>query len=220
MYGQSAGQTASPYASGVGSGYPINVEFPRQASYNQFWAIPVVGNFVKSIILIPHIIILAVLVFVVELMQLVIWISVLSSGKYPDWGYNFVGGTLRWAIRVNAFNFGLSDQYPSFSMQDTGTGTEATVTFQVAESNNKLWAIPVVGLLIKEIILIPHFICLAVLTFVVRLLQLVTWIPVLFGGQYPDWGMSLVGGTLRWATRVFAYLLGLTDVYPPFQLAA
>jgi hypothetical protein len=33
-----------------------------------------------------------------------------------------------------------------------------------------------------------------------------------------SWGYTLFGGTLRWATRVTAYLPLLTDVYPPFRL--
>jgi hypothetical protein len=32
------------------------------------------------------------------------------------------------------------------------------------------------------------------------------------------WGYTLFGGTIRWAARVTAYLLLLTDVYPPFRL--
>jgi hypothetical protein len=41
---------------------------------------------------------------------------------------------------------------------------------------------------------------------------------VLFGGKYPVWGYSLVGGYLRWSVRVQAFFYGLTDAYPPFTM--
>ena len=67
-------------------------------------------------------------------------------------------------------------------------------------------------------LLIPHFIILRILQIVVFALQLVLWIPVLSGGSYPEWGYRLVGGYIRWSTRVACYLLGLTDTYPPFRM--
>jgi len=39
------------------------------------------------------------------------------------------------------------------------------------------------------------------------------------GADGPKWGYALVGGWLRWQTRVNAFLLGLTDEYPPFRLS-
>ena len=57
------------------------------------------------------------------------------------------------------------------------------------------------------------------LSIIVYLLQLILWIPVLFTGQYPSWGRDLVGGFVRWSTRIYAYIFGLTDEYPPFQLS-
>ena len=50
------------------------------------------------------------------------------------------------------------------------------------------------------------------------LLQLGFWISVLFVGKYPELGYQLVGGTIRWQTRVAAYFFGLPDAYPPFSL--
>ena len=95
---------------------------------------------------------------------------------------------------------------------------DVQVEFTVPEEHNRLWAIPVLGIAVKLIILIPHLLILAVLGAVVELLALVTWIPVLFGGHYPSWGYEVVGGTLRWNANVEAYLAGLTDRYPPFRL--
>ena len=90
--------------------------------------------------------------------------------------------------------------------------------FTVPEEHNLFWAIPVIGILVKLIILIPHMILLYVIAIVASVLTLVTWIPVLFNGHYPAWGYEIVGGYLRYYTRMSAYLYGLTDQYPPFRL--
>ncbi|HCG00851.1 MAG TPA: hypothetical protein DEV93_09955 [Chloroflexi bacterium] len=52
----------------------------------------------------------------------------------------------------------------------------------------------------------------------VAVLQLVLWIPIVSRGSYPLKAHAVVAGTLRWLIRVEAYLLGLTDQYPPFRL--
>jgi hypothetical protein len=41
---------------------------------------------------------------------------------------------------------------------------------------------------------------------------------VLFTGRWPDGLRTFVVGVIRWATRVNAYFLLLTDEYPPFSL--
>lgn len=215
MYSQSV---TGAYPPTMGSSYGVDVEFPRQETYNRFWAVPVVGYYAKVIILIPHYVCLCVLGVLVGLLQLVTWIPVLTAGQYPEWGYNLTAGTIRWAQRVVAYMYGLSDTYPAFSLQDGPQDTQTTIPMPT--NPNRMWAIPIVGILIKAILLIPHYIILYVLSIIVGLLNLITWIPVLFGGQYPEWGMNLVGGYVRWGARCAAYLLGLTDTYPPFQLSS
>ena len=201
--------------------YDVQVEFTVPAEHNRLWAIPVLGFTVKLIILIPHLIILSVLGTVAELLALVTWIPVLFGGHYPSWGYDVIGGTLRWGANFSAYLYGLTDRYPPFRLGQAAEGEEpyeVDVDFNVPEEHNRLWAIPVIGIVIKLIILIPHLILLYVLGIVATVLALVTWIPVLFGGHYPSWGYEIIGGYLRWNTRATAYLFGLTDQYPPFRL--
>ena len=202
------------------TGYPVSVTYQRAEKNQRFWAIPVLGIVAKLIILIPHLIILYVLRAVVQLVQLVLWIPVLFGGHYPLWGYALVGGTIRWTTRVTAFLAGLTDEYPPFtfhSADQDGRDYTVQVRMRIPPHHNRFWAVPVLGLAIKLLILIPHLIILYVLGIVVSIVVLVLWIWVLFGGRYPSWGYQLVGGTLRWSTRVLAYMDGLTDRYPPFS---
>ena len=146
--------------------YDVQVEFTVPAEHNRLWAVPVLGIVVKLIILIPHLILLYVLGIVATVLALVTWIPVLFGGHYPSWGYDVIGGTLRWGANFSAYLYGLTDRYPPFRLGKAAEDEEpyeVDVDFNVPEEHNRLWAIPVIGIVIKLIILIPHLILLYVL---------------------------------------------------------
>ena len=92
------------------------------------------------------------------------------------------------------------------------------VTWETPATNGRFWAIPVLGILARVILLVPHLIVLYFVGICVFSAVLVTWIPVLVNGRYPTWGYRLVGGYIRWSARISAYTYGLTDQYPtPFD---
>ena len=194
--------------------YPVVMGLARPPSSSRFWAIPIIGILVKGIILIPHFIVLYVLYLVVGIANLVIWIFVLATGRYPDWAFTLVAGYLRWTTRVYLYLLGISDAYPAFSFEAPGD-----MIIAAPPQSNRFFAIPIIGAIARLCLLIPHLIVLYALTIAVEFCQLVIWIWVLFGGQYPAWAYTLVGGTVLWSTRVIAYLFGLTDQYPPFSFA-
>jgi hypothetical protein len=111
---------------------------------------------------------------------------------------------------------------PDLSVEARANGRATysiTVTFILPARNNRFFAIPVIGYLARLMLLIPHFVVLALIGMAVAFSQLVLWAPVLFAGRYPRWGYDLVGGYFRWYVRVMAYMYGLTDDYPPFRLS-
>jgi hypothetical protein len=83
---------------------------------------------------------------------------------------------------------------------------------------NRLWGIPILGYIVRSIILIPHYILLWLLGFVVAFLLLFMWVPVLILGRQSDLMYTMVGGFYRWTLRVTAYFLMMVDRYPPFSL--
>ena len=108
--------TIGPYEQTRTTGYPVTVDFIIPARNSRFLAIPLLGFLIRYLFLIPHYIVLVVLGILVTLTQLFLWVPVLIGGRYPRWGYSFVGGYIRWTTRVTAYHFGLTDAYPPFTL--------------------------------------------------------------------------------------------------------
>ncbi len=188
--------------SGAGAGtYPVRVWIDDTGRINRVWGIPIIGWSLRWIVLIPHFIVLSLYGFLVWLALLFTWIPVLFLGRFPQWGYSFVGGYLRWYTRVAAYALLMAVPYPPFS---TAPGHRVEVEFDRAQRINRLWGIPILGRAVRLILLIPSAFVLWVLSIVAFVIILFAWIPVLIFGRYPAAGYRYVGGYMRWTIRVVA----------------
>jgi hypothetical protein len=75
--------------------------------------------------------------------------------------------------------------------------------------------------LVKWLLLLPHYLALAVLWTGLVVLTLVAYLAVLLTGRYPEAIRAYNLGVLRWTWRVgyYGYQALGTDAYPPFTLA-
>lgn len=90
---------------------------------------------------------------------------------------------------------------------------------KVPERSNRLYALLFLLFIVpKIIILIPHFVILWFLSIASIVVVTIAQFAVLFTGRYPAGLFSFVVRFMRWQVRVNAFLLGLTDRYPPFSL--
>jgi hypothetical protein len=113
--------------------------------------------------------------------------------------------------------FHLRDEYPPFSM-DAG---QYAVDYEVAypeQGLNRILNFPLLGIYIKMLLAIPHYIVLAFLYLLVYLLLIIATFAILFTGSFPEGMHKFVVGTLRWSQRVNVYVSSMTDKYPPFSL--
>ena len=94
-----------------------------------------------------------------------------------------------------------------------------TVSISRPEKSSRLWALSFLLFLFpKAIALVPHFIILWVLGIASFIAVVIGQFAVLFIGKYPQELFNFTVGVTRWSTRVNAFFMGLTDIYPPFQL--
>jgi hypothetical protein len=75
-----------------------------------------------------------------------------------------------------------------------------------------------VTVLFRLFMLIPHFVVLYFLGIAAGIVAFIGWWAALFTGWLPEFAASFLSGYVRWSTRVAAYGMLLTDVYPPFSL--
>ena len=73
--------------------------------------------------------------------------------------------------------------------------------------------------LVKWLLAFPHYIALIFVGIGAFFALIGAFFAVLFTGSWPRGLFDFVAGTLRWGYRVSAYVLLLTDEYPPFSLA-
>ena len=131
--------------------------------------------------------------------------------KYPRWWFDFALEFARFSARVGAYMLLLTDVYPSTTEAQS---VQLDVDYPDAETGLNRW-LP----LVKWLLAIPHLVALIVLFVLVIVVTIIAWVIILFTGSYPRGLFDFVVGTMRWATRVWAYgFLLVTDEYPPFSM--
>jgi hypothetical protein len=89
----------------------LEIDYPDASTLNRFMPL------IKWLLAIPHYVVLLLLVLCSFVAVVLAWFAILFTGRYPRGLFDFVVGTMRWGIRVNAYAFLLvTDRYPPFSM--------------------------------------------------------------------------------------------------------
>jgi hypothetical protein len=143
-----------------------------------------------------------------------LWIAtvlmLLFRQRYPRWWFDFIRELTRFAMRVAAYLFLLTDRYPS-TVEEQSVHLE--VDYPEVQRDLNRW-LP----LVKWLLAIPHYIVLAFLWLAALLAIVIAWFAILFTGRYPRALFDFVVSVSRWTLRVDAYVfLLVTDRYPPFS---
>jgi hypothetical protein len=193
--------------SGSGAGYPLVLELQRGPEV-QNWR-----PLVNWLLVIPHILVLYVIGIVASVLWFISFFTVLFVKRNPFIGFQTM--YLRYEWRVYSFHFFMRNEYPPFDFGTT-PGSEmpdpAVLTLEDPGEMNR-W-LP----LVKWLRAIPHYIALLVLWIGAFLVLIVSFFAVLFTGKWPEGLRDYVIGVTRWTLRVNAYIMFLTDEYPPFSL--
>jgi len=140
-------------------------------------------------------------------------LMILFRQKYPQWWFDWNLELQRFSTRVLIYLALMDDRYPS---TDDHQSVHLDYPLPDVERDLNRW-LP----LIKWLLAIPHYIVLFFLDIAALAVVIVAWFAILFTGRYPRGLFDFVVGVTRWHVRVIGYALTLvTDVYPPFRLAA
>src|ERR1700712_4913857 len=71
--------------------------------------------FFRSLLVIPHLIVLLLWSIVAEIAIVIAWFAALITGRVPTGLHNFIASWLRYTTHVYAYLFILADPYPPFS---------------------------------------------------------------------------------------------------------
>jgi len=140
---------------------------------------------------------------------IIAWFAIVFTGRAPDGLQRLSAFYLRWRVRSSAYTALLRDEYPPFGEAAYPVETDIPVPL---EPRDRL------TVAFRPILALPHLLLVWLLGIAWGVVSLVAWFAILVTGRYPERLYEFSVGALRWTTRVEAYLLLLTDEYPPFTL--
>ena len=162
----------------------------------------------------PHL--FAIIIFAIGAMVLnflSFWV-VLFTGKFPRGWFDYMVKLQRWSYRLNARLLNLSDGYPAFGLNGTDDATSFDIDYPEKLSRGLVLARLFFGIFY---VYIPHIFCLYFRLIWNYILIFCAWWAVLITGKYPKSMHDFTVGTLRWGARINAYMMFMTDQYPPFS---
>jgi hypothetical protein len=90
----------------------FEIEYPENLSRGNLLLKVFLGIFY---VIIPHMFLLYFRMIGVYVVLFIAWWAVLITGKYPKGMFDFIVGTLRWAMRLSLYLGNMTDTYPAFT---------------------------------------------------------------------------------------------------------
>lgn len=171
-------------------------------------------TFFRILLAIPWLIVAVFWGLLFAFTHLFAWVALIILGRYPEWLYNFNAGVLRFSIRVTAWLYLQTDEWPPFGLShDPNYPIRVNVPANPPERQSRLKA------LFRLILALPVAIVLSYGTSYIQLLAgLVAWLTIVFRGYLPEGIFNMMSFINGFHTRVLAYIAFLTDVYPPIGI--
>jgi hypothetical protein len=183
--------------------YPVSYEADFNGTPNR------VTTFFRLILAIPWLIVAYVYGLLTLFTHFFAWVAVVILGRYPQWLYDFNSGVVRFQIRLSAWMFLQTDEWPPF-----GIGEDPRYPIRVnfaprAERQSRLKAF------FRLVLLIPSYIVATIVVYAHLAISAVAWLTIVFRGYLP----AAVDDAMTFCNAYYARYLGyyalLTDDYPP-----
>jgi len=167
--------------------------------------------FFRLILAIPLFIVLYVYAIIATIAVVIAWFAIVITARYPGSLYDFMAGYLRFLTRVTAYAALLCDPYAPFG----GSPNDAyPVRMDFAgplEHYSRLKTF------FRFILAIPLLIIRYVMGLLLEVGAVAAWFVIVVTGKMPQGLFDLMVLANSYTARSDAYLLLLTETYPPFQ---
>jgi hypothetical protein len=199
------------------SAYPAYPDYPARFTFDPPEHVSRWRPFVNWLLVIPHLLVLWALQTVSEVLSIISWFAILFTGKNLDGIERYQAMYMRYSARTGMFWGFLREEYPPFSFEMTNAdpGDDPRVRLEVdsdLENRNRLTTA------FRLILAIPQLLFAILISIGLFFVVLAAAFVVLFTGRWNDGMRDFAVGATRYFTRLNAYLLLLTDRYPPFSI--
>jgi hypothetical protein len=143
-------------------------------------------------------------------LAIVAWFALAVTGRYPEGLYRFNAKAVRMIARVNGFQLLLSDELPPFN-GDPDDAYPIRLAFappKPAYSRAKT--------LLRLVVAIPVVLLAYVQNVIAAACSIVAWFAILFTGRMAEGLFRAIRAAVAYEARTLAYLLLMTEDYPPF----
>jgi len=167
--------------------------------------------FFRLILAIPLLIWTYVYGILATIVVIVAWFVIVISGRYPEGLYDFEAGFVRYLARFTAYVALLSDGYPSFG------GSEDAAYPVRMRFDGPLERYSRLKTGFRFILAIPIAFVRYVMQLMLEIGAVGAWFVIVVTGSMPRGLFDLMVLANSYIARSDAYLLLLTETYPPFQ---
>jgi len=183
--------------------YPVTYEADYVKERNRL------TTFFRLIVAIPWLIVASIYQLAAIVVVLIAWFALIILGRYPEGMYNFVGGVLRFSMRVNGFVYLQTDAWPSFGISDEPTYPIRVRFAPPAARQSRAKAF------FRIILVIPLMLLSYLVSYMLMFVGAISWVTIVFRGYQPAAIHNALAYALSWTTRFSAYAALMRDEYPP-----
>ena len=160
----------------------------------------------RIILAIPQFIVLFFIGIAAFVVAVIGWFAALVTGELPEFAHTFLGGVIRWEIRVTAYMYLLTDSYPPFALDD--------VDYPVRPILPGRGPLNRVSVFFRIVLAIPASVfSQIVINGLTAPLLFVMWIVVIATGSMPPSLYDAYSSLLRYQTRFHAWFSMVTSEY-------
>jgi hypothetical protein len=186
--------------------YPVTYEADYQAEQNR------ATTFFRIILAIPWIIVAYVYEIAAFFTQIVAWVALVITGRYPEGLYKLNAGFVRFRIRVFAWIYLQTDEWPPFGIGDD-PNYPIRIEFGPREAKQSRLKV-----FFRIILALPMLILVYVVGYVHLFLAVTAWLTIVFRGYLPEGVNNAMTFCNGFYARLYGYVAFLTDSYPPVGL--